>query len=482
MVHPLLERQLEKVKREGQDIDFPRLLSLVEEAYTEADKERRMTDRSVELMSLEMMELNSSLRWQAQRIESVLDAVADGIIALEKNGEIISFNRAAEMIFFYKNEEIIGKCINLLLPEITSLEEEDHTFSLMRNSGTAQRRLEMRAVKNGGREFPAEVAFSSFFLENREIYTIVVADIEDRKLAEQEKQRLEAELSQIQRLESLGTLAGGIAHEINTPVQYVGDNIRFLQDSLTDVMGCLDDYISLLGEIEQEADVKSRLPELKKTLEDADIEYLKEELPKSIQESIDGLKSVSTIVRAIKEFSHPSIKEKTPIDISHAIETTLTVTKNQWKYFSDIEKNFDEELPPVPCLPGEFNQVILNLVINAAHAIEDKFKDSATKGVIKISAEKVGDSVMVKISDNGCGIPAGVIDNIFDPFFTTKPLGKGSGQGLTIVRSIILQKHQGTLQVESKEGEGTTFTFTLPLGETNKEIVGQENETKYSVR
>ncbi len=485
-MHPLLERQLGKVKGEGQDIDLPHFLSLIEEAYTEADKERRMTDRSVELMSLEMMELNTSLRHQAQRMETIFDAVADGIIALEKSGKIISFNRAAELIFLYKSEEIVGKCINLLLPALSDCAEDVGASFINANELKTQVRREMRGIKNGRKEFAVEVVISPLYLENQEAYTMVIADIEEKKQAEQEKEKLEAELFQAQKLESLGTLAGGIAHEINTPIQYVGDNIRFLQDSLNDLLQLLEEGDSFLTSLEEGADVKEKAAALRKFFEAADLDYLKKELPKSIEESLDGLKNVSAIVQAIKEFSHPSIKEKTPTDINRAIETTLTVTRNQWKYFADIEKIFDENLPLVPCLPGEFNQVILNLIVNAAHAIEDKFKDSNKKGSIKIRTLKKDRDLILQVSDNGCGIPSDIIDNIFDPFFTTKPVGKGTGQGLSIVRNIIVQKHQGSVNVESKHGEGTTFTIRIPMEGVPMEGILQEtgelHEAKYSVR
>ncbi len=480
-MHPLLERQLEKVKKEGGEIDLSRFLSLIEEAYTEADKERRMTDRSVELMSHEMMELNTSLRHQAQRMETIFDAVADGIIALEKSGKIISFNKAAELIFLYKSEEIVGKCINLLMPALSSCSEDVGASFINADDLKTQVRKEMRGLKNGGKEFAVEVVISPLFLENREAYTMVIADIEERKEAEKEKERLEAELFQAQKLESLGTLAGGIAHEINTPIQYVGDNIRFLQDSFNDLLKVLEEGGALLKSSDEGVDLKEKAATFGKIFETADLEYLKEEVPKSIEESLDGLKNVSVIVQAIKEFSHPSVKEKTPTDINRAIETTLTVTRNQWKYFADIEKEFDENLPLVPCLPGEFNQVILNLVVNAAHAIEDKFKDSGKKGSIKIKTLKKEGDLILRVTDNGCGIPSDIIDNIFDPFFTTKPVGKGTGQGLSIVRNIIVQKHQGAVKVESKAGEGTTFSLKIPLEGIVQES-GALYEAQYSIR
>lgn len=367
------------------------------------------------------------------------------------------------------------------MPALSSCSEDVGASFINADDLKTQVRKEMRGLKNGGKEFAVEVVISPLFLENREAYTMVIADIEERKEAEKEKERLEAELFQAQKLESLGTLAGGIAHEINTPIQYVGDNIRFLQDSFNDLLKVLEEGGALLKSSDEGVDLKEKAATFGKIFETADLEYLKEEVPKSIEESLDGLKNVSVIVQAIKEFSHPSVKEKTPTDINRAIETTLTVTRNQWKYFADIEKEFDESLPLVPCLPGEFNQVILNLVVNAAHAIEDKFKDSGKKGSIKIKTLKEEGDLILRVTDNGCGIPSDIIDNIFDPFFTTKPVGKGTGQGLSIVRNIIVQKHQGAVKVESKAGEGTTFSLKIPLEGIVQES-GAHYEAQYSIR
>ncbi|RLB20288.1 MAG: histidine kinase, partial [Deltaproteobacteria bacterium] len=183
-------------------------------------------------------------------------------------------------------------------------------------------------------------------------------------------------------------------------------------------------------------------------------------------QSLDGVERVTKIVRAMKEFSHPGSPEKTPVDINHAIDNAITVAKNEWKYVADIETDLDPDLPPVPCLPADLNQVILNLIINAAHAIEKVVGNNGNrKGKIRVITRKDNGWAEIAISDTGCGIPDSIRHRIFDPFFTTKEVGKGTGQGLSIAHSIIVDKHGGTIDFESREGKGTTFTIKLPLGQ-----------------
>jgi len=288
-------------------------------------------------------------------------------------------------------------------------------------------------------------------------FLLVGADITEREM-------LAAQLSQAQKLESIGQLAAGIAHEINTPTQYVGDNTRFLQDAFRDLLAVQAKHDQLLKAVKEGAVDDRLLSEVETTVQEADMEYLLEEIPKAIEQSLDGVSRVAKIVRAMKEFSHPNIKEKTPTDLNHAIESTATVARNEWKYVADMVTEFDEEMPLVPCLPGEFNQVILNIVINAAHAIAGVVGDGAEgKGTITIRTRRDGDCAEVRISDTGPGIPAEVGNRVFDPFFTTKEVGKGTGQGLAIARNVVVDKHGGTLTFETEPGHGTTFIIRMPI-------------------
>lgn len=257
----------------------------------------------------------------------------------------------------------------------------------------------------------------------------------------------QAHLVQAQKLEAIGHLAAGIAHEINTPIQYIGDNTRFLQRSFQELL---------------------QVSKQEKTLSAAELDYLATEIPNAVDQSLEGIDRVAAIVRAMKEFSHPGRLEKTPSDLNHALDTTITVARNEWKYAAEIITDFDPALPLVACVANELNQVFLNLIVNAAHAIiEMQGTDNPEKGTITIRTRTDGAWADIRISDTGMGIPHTIRDQIFDPFFTTKAVGKGTGQGLAIARSVIVDKHQGTLTFESEPGEGTTFIIRLPIVDTD---------------
>jgi PAS domain S-box-containing protein len=275
-----------------------------------------------------------------------------------------------------------------------------------------------------------------------------------------DKLEMERQLLRGQKLEAVGQLAAGIAHEINTPIQFVSDNIRFLKDSFRDISTLLTRLNELAnatgdGGI-QPADVSSALDE-------ADAAYLLDEIPRAVDQSLDGVDRVSRIVRAMKDFSHPAT-DRTPLDINRAIASTATVASNEWKYVAELRTDFDPGLPPVPVMPGDFNQVILNMIVNAAHAIGDVVGDGANgRGVITLGTRRVNDEAEIRISDTGCGMTPEIAARIFDPFFTTKAVGKGTGQGLAITHNVIVDRHGGTIRVESTPGTGTTFIIRLPL-------------------
>jgi PAS domain S-box-containing protein len=279
-----------------------------------------------------------------------------------------------------------------------------------------------------------------------------ITDISMLKQTLEERDRLEDNLRQAQKLEAIGQLAAGIAHEINTPTQYVGDNLRFLKESFGELASLLAQLVKVGG------------APAGKLLGDADFDYLKEEIPRALNQSLEGVDRVAKIVRAMKEFSHPA-REKTATDLNRAIQSTITVASNEWKYVAEVDMDLDTNLPQVHCSPAEFNQVVLNIVVNAAHAISDVVGDGGKgKGKIRVKTRAEGDWVVVEIGDTGSGMPLHVQQRIFEPFFTTKEVGKGTGQGLAIAHNVIVDKHGGTIKVNSAPGAGTTFVIRLPIG------------------
>jgi PAS domain S-box-containing protein len=288
----------------------------------------------------------------------------------------------------------------------------------------------------------------------------LVSDVSEARHADSERERMELELRLAQKLEAVGQLAAGIAHEINTPIQFVGDSVGFLRGAFGDLMTLVGVY----GELKRGSEHGAPAPELVQRVADAeidaDVEYLTERVPTALDRTADGVQRVATIVRAMREFGHPPSAVLTPVDLNDAIQNTLVVAASEYKYVADVICDFGE-LPSVVCNRGDINQALLNLIVNASHAMTEVIGDTGTRGTISIRTAVQDDSVRISVSDTGTGIPAEIAERIYDPFFTTKAVGRGTGQGLAITRSII-ERHNGTIYFDTVQGEGTTFHIILP--------------------
>jgi PAS domain S-box-containing protein len=301
-------------------------------------------------------------------------------------------------------------------------------------------------------------------------YESIIQDIDGQRRIQLERDQMEVMLRQAQKLESIGQLAAGIAHEINTPTQYVGDNVRFFGEAFGSIEKVLRVYAQLYESCKKGRVPDDLLDQVTAEIQAADLEYLKGDIPRAIAQTQEGVDRIATIVRAMKEFSHPGTKEKISSDIHKAIESTLIVCRNEYKYIADLTTDLDPAMPLVPCYPGDFNHVIMNLVVNAAHAIADNLKGSInTKGKILVVTQRDGDWAEIRISDSGTGISEGIRARIFDPFFTTKEVGKGTGQGLAICHAVIVKNHGGTITFDTEVGIGTTFIIRLPLSGGGRE-------------
>ncbi len=274
--------------------------------------------------------------------------------------------------------------------------------------------------------------------------------------------RLESELAAAQKLESVGRLAAGVAHEINTPVQFVSDNVHFVRTSASDMVPVIQAYRGLQRAVLEGGDATGAAQAAVAAEAAADLDYLIDNMPPALDSAIEGLGRIATIVRSMKEFAHPDQAQMSFADVNQAIQSTLVVARNEYKYIAELETDFGA-LPPVACYLGEINQVVLNLLVNAAHAIGDVVKGTSELGRITVRTRTDGDSVEISVGDTGSGIPEAIRDKIFDPFFTTKEVGKGTGQGLAIAHSVIVKKHGGSLRFESEMGKGTTFFIRLPV-------------------
>ncbi|UQU62562.1 ATP-binding protein [Couchioplanes caeruleus] len=273
-----------------------------------------------------------------------------------------------------------------------------------------------------------------------------------------ERQRLELDLRHAQKLESVGRLAAGIAHEINTPIQFVGDNARFLETAFADLNRLHEAYRELASPAADGAGHAALVATVEQIAEEIDIDFLLEEVPMALQQSLEGISRVAGIVRAMKAFGHPGSEEKTQADLGEAIANTLIVANNEIKYVADVVTDF-AELPLVHCHLGDINQVVLNLVVNAAHAISAADRG---RGTITVRTRRGDSQVVIEVADTGTGVSPEIADKLFDPFFTTKEVGTGTGQGLPLVRTLVVDRHGGEVDFTSEPGVGTVFTVRLP--------------------
>ena len=400
---------------------------------------------------------------ELRKLSRAVAQIPAGVLITDTDGRIEYVNPKFTEISGYSTSEVRGKMPRIFKSGETPAADYARLWKTIVAGGEWRGEFHNRK-KNG--ELYWESAIISPIKDSAGRITHFLAvkeDITSRKQAERERAQMELQLRHAQKLESIGQLAAGIAHEINTPTQYIGDNTRFLADAFKDLNELVGKFQGLLAAVKAGPLAPDLVAGVEETFRAVDAEYLILQIPQAIQETLQGVERITKIVRAMKDFSHPGAEEKTPTDINRAIESTITVSRNEWKYVADLETEFDPALPLVPCLPGEFNQIILNLIVNAAHTIADVVGESGAKGRLTLSTRRDGDWVEIRVRDSGLGIPEAIRGRVFDPFFTTKPVGKGTGQGLAIARSVIVDKHQGTIHFETETGRGTVFIVRLPV-------------------
>ncbi len=426
---------------------------LKREVMAREQAEKLLEERSLELhsMNLVLKKAADRLSLQNAQLDKILEKIWTGVLLLDEDHKVIRSNIYAEKAFQIEEQEIISMDISQLVACNSS--QIDKLMSIGRNVEEEQSEIEILGYRCDGERFPLMLTITETEIHEKKHYIWIFRDLSKEKHNREKRERLEEELRRALRLESLGTLASGLAHEINTPVQYVGDNLFFLRDAFTDLLSAYD-------EVTQDKNVKDI------TIQEGeehgiDLEFLRNEIPTAVSQALEGVDRVSDIIRSVRNFSHPGAKEKQFIDLNQAIENTITISRNQWKYVAEVKCSLDEGLRKVECIPGEINQVLLNLVVNAAHAIEEK--NAPNQGVIEIQSRAVLDYIEVRIKDTGCGISRENKDRIFDPFFTTKGVGKGTGQGLSLAYNTIVAGHGGKLLFETVEGKGTIFIVLLPI-------------------
>jgi PAS domain S-box-containing protein len=396
-----------------------------------------------------------ALRESESRFRAIFESAAVGIVRLELDGKIADCNLTFSAMLGHERQALLGQSFFAYVhPDdvVASCER----FETRKNpNALGAEKVERRHVgADGATVWTMQATSFVRDAEGAPIFAICV--VEDRTA----RKALELSLHQAQKLEAVGQLAAGIAHEINTPVQFISDSVLFVREAVSDLLGVLAGYGAL-----REAAAPT-FPELTADAcaaeEAADVEYLKEQLPKALDRALDGLARVATIVRGMRSFAHPDSKEMEDADLNRALEATLAISRSEYKYVADVETEFGE-LPPVACHIGELNQVFLNIIVNAAHAIGDVVRGTDRKGRIVVKTWRDGDAALVAISDTGGGIPEKIRLRVFEPFFTTKEVGVGTGQGLAIARSLVVAKHRGELTFQTEMGRGTTFVIKLPI-------------------
>ncbi|MGZ8634456.1 MAG: sensor histidine kinase [Solirubrobacteraceae bacterium] len=410
-----------------------------------------------------MLELSQS-RYR-QLVEQIPGAIY--VIALGENGQ-----PARPLYVTPQIEGLIGLSVQQWMRGFDRLLESVHPDDRARVAaiveGPADGRqpepAEYRCIKPSGEEVWVRDACAVVTADgDRRLLQGLLFDITAAKRSEADRDRLELDLRLGQKLEAVGQLAAGIAHEINTPTQFVGDTVRFLDEAFGEVMQLVVAYERLLVAAEAGPVPDELIAAVREAEELADLDYLRERVPGAFERATDGVHRVATIVRAMREFAHPPTTDKVSFDINQALRSTLVVASNEYRYIAEVQTDF-AELPPVMCDGGDINQVFLNLVVNAAHAIEDVTAEGE-RGTITLRTTAEDDHVHISVSDTGPGIPSAVAGRIYDPFFTTKDVGRGTGQGLAIARRIVVERHGGTLSFETEQGRGTTFHVRLPVGQ-----------------
>lgn len=433
--HSLLERQIRKYVPESlrDSNELKSLFEAIDSAYRESDRDRASLERSLELSSNELMEINTELRARIDSLpDLLLDLDLDGVIRNTKAGKNIQVP--------FKTDKIVGEKLSALLPT-TARQSFEFIFNRTKEDGLSR-------VLDYIVESPIAKENRAFELRiYRGIESHIIVIIRDIS----ERHHFEQQMIRSQKMHSIGELAAGVAHEINNPIQYITYNLSFLEEEMEEVLK----KVHATGASEEEYSSREQ-----KELERIQLAF---------QHTRDGIDQIAKIVKAIHEFSHPGKLEASRANLNDLVDKALIVTSNHWKYLAEVKLELDPKLPELECYPSELSQVLVNLLVNATQAIGEENCEGGRRDYIQITTKNIGDGVEIQISDSGMGMDEDTISKIFNPFFTTKEVGEGTGLGLALVHNIVVEKHHGAIRVESTPGSGTTFFIRIPynISETN---------------
>ena len=442
----------------------------------------------------ERKKVEDALESEKYKVQSYLDAAEVTILVLDTDQKVQLINRNGCELLGYNKKEIVGKdwCENFV-PE-QNRDEVRLILSKLLSEKIETPHYYENSVLTEGKQARL-VAWRNTILHHNKKGAIALIssgeNITDRRLAEQnlktaykeleetnrELKEMQSQLVQNEKLASIGQLAAGVAHEMNTPVGFVASNFQTLESYVTKFKSLIDMYSDIIVQIDtsEKGELKKKIDAIRESWHDMKMDFILKDIKQVFKESKEGLNRVTSIIQNLRDFSRIDKAENfEEYHLNDGINATLIVARNEIKYDADVKTDFGD-LPSVPCHPGQINQVLLNMLLNAAQAI--KIQEREGNGTITIKTYVEGNNVVVEIADDGPGIDPEKISKIFDPFFTTKPAGKGTGLGLSVSHDIIVNKHKGEILVDSTVGEGTTFTIKLPYKTTIKE---SEKELEYS--
>jgi len=400
----------------------------------------QLLEQLVEDQAQRLRQTEQALQAAQARLAQVYSTVPSSLWVVDPSGEILNANRRAARLLDVSCDRLVGA----RLQSFFELEGDADLLTLLADLQDGQTlRHEARFADSASRG-RAVLLYAS---KDEEQYVVAALEISEQR-------RMEIELNHALKMEAVGSLAAGIAHEINTPLQYVGDNLDFLQEAFLEV----DSLLALHRRVCADLPDSAREP-LSAAESRVDLEFLHQEAPSAFERTREGLNRVGEIVGSMREFMHPGKDRLSLTDLNRSLESALTLTRNAVKHVAQVETSFGE-IPEVECNPGDVGQVFINLLVNASQAIKEA---GIEPGLIRASTERRGDSVVVTVADNGPGIPAEIQGRVYDPFFTTKGVGQGTGQGLSLCRAIICDRHRGRIWFETPETGGTVFHVSLPV-------------------
>lgn len=435
---------------------------------------RKEAELRLESKSRELSEKNRELEAVAKRMSAansllseIMAVAPNGILLCSADFTVTEINPACLRKIGYSESEVIGRNIDRFFPEISAcLKSLNGEFFLEK----------LKASRKKSEAFTVEIRGFAGEIGTEFRYLLFVHDITKRLQREDRRKQIEQTIDEARRLEAIGALSAGIAHEINTPIQFIGDNLDYLQEALKKIRKSYDGFDMLRAAAERQGDYAAELKTINETNASINLLSLIPEIASALEESREGIRQVRDIVLLMKEFAHPGSGEKHEADINKIVENVVKLSKNRQKRVAEVQLDLAGSLPKINCRRGQMQQVILNIVINALDALEEA---KTAEGRVRIQTSYDDEWVKVAISDNGPGVPASLREKIFDPFFTTKPVGKGTGQGLALAKDCVVKGHDGRLTLGEVEGFASTFLIEIPRN-PRKTQYGKERDDAFA--